>query len=590
MNANVGKVAVLVLGVLASSMQAQEATQVARLPYIEAGLDARGAAAFLLDRFTYGATPGQVDAVVETGLERWLALQVQGNAEDPALAARLAGFDALGMSDEAMFQRYPSTSLVRAHMRRFHEGLIPHRDEVVLDFSVVSAAADRFAASRGFLSQDRELQQQLLAQKILRATHANNQLREVMTDFWQNHFYTSPTIARTRPWLLSFESAALRPNALANFATLLSASTRHPAMLQYHSSTARLATSFSSGTTMELNLAARAADPAVPAADLAALRAAIDGEIAAMEFEEDLILERQFWPGTGPNREFVRAIVELQTLGPDAATSDEDIEAAGRIFTGWGTLPRGPSNEWFQGGLKAALQAGFVVDGSFLFRADRHDAASKQAFGLDFPAGGGVEEGEALLLHLARQPATALHIARKIAMRFVDDTPPPALVERLATAFRASDGDIGAVITALAYAPDFWQAARAPRKIKTPLEYTISALRATQAEIADTTAVADYIARMGQPLYAYEEPNGYPDDGAYWLDSASLIARLQFAGELAADQIPGVSVSADAMGQASIALLSTRRQQVAPLLQSIVPATAPNTVAMLLASPAFQLR
>src|SRR5690606_33138821 len=109
----------------------------------EAGLDERAAAAFLLDRFTYGAAPGQVEEVLELGLERWLALQLAGSSdEEPELTARLSGLDALGLSDAELFQRYPSTSLVRAHMRRFHAGLIPHRDDVVLDFRVESAATD----------------------------------------------------------------------------------------------------------------------------------------------------------------------------------------------------------------------------------------------------------------------------------------------------------------------------------------------------------------------------------------------------------------------------------------------------------------
>ncbi|HEY8429544.1 MAG TPA: DUF1800 family protein, partial [Sandaracinaceae bacterium] len=122
-------------------------------------------------------------------------------------------------------------------------------------------------------------------------------------------------------------------------------------------------------------------------------------------------------------------------------------------------------------------------DGSFLFRADRHDALAKRPLGLELAAGGGVEEGERVLDFLASHPSTARHIARKLAVRFVSEEPPAPLVERLAQSFQASSGDIAAVMRALLQSPELWAAAKQRQKVKSPLELAASALRATAADV-----------------------------------------------------------------------------------------------------------
>ena len=580
-----------------------DGAQDVHLPYADAGLDEREAAAFLLDRLTFGARPGEVDRVVAMGLERWVESQLASAFPEHELEARLARFEALRMSDAELIARYPSSSQLSAHVRRFHPGLIPGRDEPVMDFSVVTAKLDAFRAERGILTQDRELKDQVLEQKVIRSVYAENQLREVLTDFWQNHFFTSPVSFNARAWVLGFERDAVRPNALGSFRTLLGATARHPAMLQYYLGLAAPARLGPGDSTLDVELAKLAARDPAAAEELAA---AVREEIASLEHEEDLVLAREFWPATGPNEPHARALVALQTLGPDGPFTDADIAEVARVFTGWGAAPIGPSPEWFATGLARAQQAGFVRDGSFLFRADRHDALAKRPLGLELAAGGGVEEGERVLDFLASHPSTARHIARKLAVRFVSEEPPAPLVERLAQSFQASSGDIAAVMRALLQSPEFWAAAKQRQKVKSPLELAASALRATAADVADATAVVGRIAAMGQPLYGYLEPTGFPDRAEHWLDPAALLARLDFAADLAANAIEGVTIDPAAIAgtghlppEQLLAVVAGRLlpgREVAPTIErlrgAVGEAAEPMTAAvgLVVASPEFQLR
>jgi len=594
---------------LTSPLHAAEPGAV-ELPYRDAGLDEREAAAYLLDRLTFGARAGDVERIVDTGLDRWVAAQLTGDSPEPALDARLAEYEALRMSHAELAGRYPNSSEMSAHIRRFHLGLIPPRDEPILDFSVVSRKIDAFRELNGFRTQEGELHQQLLAQKVLRAVYAENQLREVLTDFWHNHFFTGPTSFNARLWILPYEQEALRPHALGEFRHLLGAVTRHPAMRRFYVGNEQDMAVAPEDTTMASVIAAKQA-AGDSSAGVAALVARAKSEIVAMEYEEDLVLSREFWPRTGPNLEYARALVTLQTLGPAADGTAQELDGVARAFTGWTTMPVGPSDRWFARGLKDVFELGFVRDGSFLFRADHHDARTKLIFGQLYPAGGGVDEGERVLDYLAAHPSTARHLATKLAARFVAETPPKALVERLADVFERSGGDIAAVMETLIESPEFWAAARDRTKVKTPLEYVASALRATDAEVEAPQAAADWIARMGQPLYAYLEPTGYPDDGEYWLDPASLLQRVAFAEALAVGDIAGIAIDPSALvrdtaaapNAADVAARILPGRTPADALASLDLAALQETsnlqgrsdrlaalTALVIASPEFQLR
>jgi uncharacterized protein (DUF1800 family) len=140
---------------------------------------------------------------------------------------------------------------------------------------------------------------------------------------------------------------------------------------------------------------------------------------------------------------------------------------------------------------------------------------------------------------LAKHPATAKHIAHSLAEEFVGENPSNSLVQSLAATFSASHGDIRAVLRTLVQSKEFWTQAAARQKVKSPFEYAVSALRASQAEISDTRALTRQIATMGQPLYAYLDSSGVPV-GKQWITGGNLTTRVQFALDLDGNRIDGV--------------------------------------------------
>lgn len=481
------------------------------LPYRQAGLTEHEAAAILLDRFAYGARPGEVERVVAQGLEQWLEAQLSGSLPEPALEARLARLPALGLSAEALARTYPSPGVLRAMAAR--EGAIGRRDS--LRRSEAAQALQGYMAERGLRPQ-RELVGVLMAQKLLRAVYAENQLQEVLTDFWFNHFNVALQDNQARGYLLSYERDALRPHALGRFRALLGATARHPAMLAYLD-----------------NAQSTAADTATTTARPGRRATAPQGRRARR----------------GLNENYARELLELHTLGVDGGYTQADVVAVARAFTGWTVLPpAGPQAEALRRRLaQRGARSGFVVDGLFLFRADAHDAGAKTILGRAFPAGGGLDEGERVLDLLAAHPATARRVAHKLAVRFVADEPPPALVDHLAGVYLATDGDVRALVRALAYHPAFWAAAVRRDKVKTPLELMASAFRALDARVRPSRALFDWLSRMGQPLYAHLAPTGYPDRAEAWINAGTLVSRMNFALSLATGRLPGVRVDLRAL-------------------------------------------
>lgn len=515
--------------------------------YTEAGLNEQQAAQILLDRFTFGSSAGQLAETVADGLPQWFDRQLNADHPDREVDERLAGFDSLAMSDVELMAVYPSFSDAVAHMRRFYPGLLPPRDEPVLDFTEIGIKLSEFAKQHGLRQMEPSLLPQLHGQKIVRALYSDNQLREVMVDFWSNHFFTSTRSFSARPWVLGFERDVLRAGALGEFATLLQNSTRHPAMLSYYLYDAEPTELSSAGpraghSLMEQRLRQLSAD-AVHAAELAQAVAVP----LALDEEYSLVLDRQFWPATGPNRVFARNLLHHQTLGREADVSEAEVLSVARAFSGWTVYPYGVDQRWYTVDETAAAPLGFVRQGSFWFRADQHDAGEKSLFGHTLAAGQGVTEGAQVLELLARHPATARHIASKLVNHFVGDKAAAALHERIAQAFTDSGGDVPAMLTALVTSPDFWRDAAARDKVKTPFHFVISALRGAgaDAELSSTAAVSDWMTRLGQPLYGHLDAGGYPDNEDYWLSPGALSERVNFALALQQGQIDGVAVNAD---------------------------------------------
>jgi uncharacterized protein (DUF1800 family) len=529
-----------------------------RLPWKEAGLSERQAAAHLLNRFAFGPRPGDIDRVVAGGLDRWFEIQLAADTPDPNLDARLHELPALSLpeTDQVRIYRNPGQILAQA----VREGVIS-KDEVAAAKAdktlqelfrpnaagrAGGAAADQemahpelrarllaFARQRGY-RPERELQQQLTAQKLIRATDALNQLQEVMTDFWFNHFNVSSTNGQARPYLLAYERDAIRPAALGTVRALLAATARSPAMLYY------------------LNNAESTASPDAPTL--------LGDEMQAMRANRPA--NRRFGVGPPPpspaagkpanrpgarglNENYARELMELHTLGVDGGYTQKDVIEVARAFTGWTVLPSGPARESAEKRLEKVRQyggLGFRTEGDFLFRADMHDDGPKVVLGHHLAPGRGIEDGETVLDLLANNSATARHLCTQLAARFVADQPPPALVDRLVAAYNRSAGDVRELLRTLVRSPEFWSREAVGAKVKSPFELAVSAVRAAGARVENPAPLAGWIARMGEPLYAYQAPTGYPDRADAWVNTGSLLNRMNFGLQLAAQRIPGIDM------------------------------------------------
>ena len=507
--------------------------------YREVDLNDRRAAEILLDRFTFGARPGDVERLLDQGLDTWWASQLEGSRPGADLERALAKLPATGMTQAEVAATYPGFSMVSAHARRYHD-ILPPRDEPVMDFSIIRERLERFAEEQGFERDEEVLFPQIRGQKLLHALLSESQLREVLTDLWQGHFHAGLSSFDARLWLISFEQSALRPHALGRFGSLLAAAMRHPVMLEHLKRAALPATLTPGESLMAQRIEGLRSDPSRDADDTLDLLRTAESTLAALDEERDLILAREFWAASGPNEELARTLLTLYTLGSRAAHSDADVRDVARVLTGWTAHPRGATVQWFAQDFAPLRPLGFVAERGLLFRADQHDAGAKRILGRDYGPGGGIEEGEQLLAQLAARPETARHIATKLTARFASEDVPERIVAPLADRFESSGGDLGETLSVLVDLPEFWEVARRRAKVKSPFEYTVSTLRALGAEVDASEQLCAWCARMGEPLYGFLESTGYPESGAYWLDPAAVLQRLRFARALASGELRGV--------------------------------------------------
>ncbi|MEO6196051.1 MAG: DUF1800 domain-containing protein [Thermoanaerobaculia bacterium] len=534
------------------------------MPWKQAGLTEKQAAAHLLNRFAFGSRPGEVDAVVKMGLDRWLERQLGANLPDGKVQEDLRALPALGMSTAEIFKTYPPVGLVLIQAKE--AGVIPDdvkkgdlkKKENEEQRSALKEKVMAFAAKQGYHPQ-KELLGQLMTQKLVRAVESENQLEEVMTDFWYNHFNVSLTDNKARPFLLSYERDAIRPHALGNFRDLLKATAKSPAMLVYLDN-AQSTAAEDEPTTMTDEMG-RTPRRRARFGGRGFGRSNVEtegfGGAGMLSARQNRLARSPQAPKRkqqqGVNENYARELMELHTLGVDGGYSQQDVGEVARAFTGWTILPvRAKAREAAETRLARAERSGglgFHQEGDFLFRADRHDAAAKTILGTHLPAGRGIEDGEAVLDLLAAQRATARHIATKLAVRFVSDHPPQALVDRLTEVYLKTGSDTRRLVAAIAESPEFWSRDAVGAKIKSPFELAASALRATGGEVGDPRELLKWINRMGQPLYAYQAPTGFPDRAEAWVNTGSLLNRMNFGLQLAANRVKGVSLDLPALNK-----------------------------------------
>jgi uncharacterized protein (DUF1800 family) len=502
----------------------------ARFPYKQAGLSEREAAAHLVSRFSFGATPGQVDEVVKTGPEKWFAAQLEADHADNEVKTMLAGYESLTMSNAEIVQTYPKGG--QALRMAIKEGVID-KDSARLDKKDPDyKQAIKDYMDKNGLKPQAELLRELINQKILMATYSQNQLREVMVDFWFNHFNVAVSKGGVQQFVTSFERDVIRPNSLGSFETLLLATAKSPAMLTYlDNNKSTVNEEMMMQTQKKL---ARKRDVVI---DTIVNRNA-NGKVKKPKMQ-------------GLNENYAREIMELHTMGVDGGYTQADVTEAARILTGWSLNPEIEYN------VKAKQKAnterlarlGFVYEDNFVFAANKHDKGQKKVLGQTFTAGGGYDEGVKLIHLLAIHPSTAKFISRKLAIRFVSDNPSQALVDKMAKTFLDKDGDIKAVLNTMVSSTEFWNKNVIREKTKSPFELAISTTRSTGAQITAPYQLYQWINKMGQKIYNYQAPTGFPDKGQYWINSGSLLNRMNFGLAFASGKIPGIKLNLLALNE-----------------------------------------
>jgi uncharacterized protein (DUF1800 family) len=558
-----------------------------------AAMDDRKRAAHALNRLTFGPKPGDVERILAMGVDTWIGEQLQpGKLDDGVLEARLAPLQTLRMNTRQLVERFPPRQVIKAvsdgklslpsdpvmravyetQLDRFAEkqskkeekagvassvasaqetlsrddelrreerfntnelvrelaGLDPNqRIEAVLKLppATRSAVADAIKGDKrekflaGLSPQQREdflamsnpeqvVDEELVQGKLLRATYSERQLGEVMSDFWFNHFNVFIGKDADRFLLTSYERDVIRPHALGKFEDLLVAAAQSPAMLYY------LDNWLSVG-------------PNSDAANGIKRRSKQDEKKYSKTAGP---VKQSKGKRNGLNENYGRELMELHTLGVNGGYTQKDVTEVARVLTGW-TLKQPKDGDY---------------SFSFTFDERMHEPGEKIVLGHRIkPAG--EKEGYEVLHILAHHPATAKFICTKLAQRFVSDDPPPELVDRMTRTFLKKDGEIREVLKTMLHSPEFWAADDYRAKVKTPLEFVVSALRASDADVSDAMSIARQLQTMGMPLYGMQPPTGYPMKAEAWVNSSALLGRMNFALALTTGKLKGVAVDSGRM-------------------------------------------
>lgn len=527
--------------------------------------------AHALNRLAWGPRPGDVERMQRLGLGRWIDAQLRPERLSAGdVDARLAQLETIGLSSRVLLQRY---DLPREAKREIQE-----RRAEMEDASEEQQRAARREFLRKYAAQmdgsPRQVLDELQAAKIVRAAHSERQLDELLVDFWMNHFNVYAQKGPLRFVLGEYEREVIRPHAWGRFEDLLVATAKSPAMLFYLDNW--LSADPKAAERLEAERARRTRGGFGRFGRRG--RATNAGADAAQP-------QRQA-RRSGLNENYARELMELHTLGVDGGYTQRDVTEVARAFTGW-TLGR--------------IRQG---EASFRFEPRLHDQGDKTVLGQRIE-GGGQDEGERILHLLATHPSTAHFITLKLARRFVADEPSEALVARGTETFRRTQGDMRAVLTTLVTSPEFFAPAQRAAKVKTPLDFVVSAVRAAGVAVEDGRDLARRVADMGMPLYLQQPPTGYKDTADAWVSTSGLLARLNFALDLTAGRVRGLSGGAALLADLNSARPDdAQRRLVAQLVPQGLSETTAGTLerereggleparlaGLILGSPEFQRR
>lgn len=501
----------------------------------------------VLNRIGFGPRPGDVERVKAMGLSTYIKQQLNPQSiDDASVEAKLSDFPILAYSNTELATTYYETlkdgiqarqlqtqiadrmktngqdmemmtpeQLAESpekraeNMRKMYAAATPAEREQLQEIMKKRQKAGR---KEGTQDASRALQ----VAKVVRATESERQLHEVMSDFWSNHFNIDMRKNQCRVLKVADERDVIRKNALGKFRDILGASAHSPAMMVYLDNATNVAPQPENPRRERMRQAymdrmAKDGDPLTQAA------------VATRRGKQGL------------NENYAREIMELHTLGVDGGYTQKDVQEVARCFTGWsvGNPRNGGRGEW-------------------VFNARAHDNGEKTVLGMTIPANGGEADGEKVLDMLASHPATMNYVSTKLCKRLVSDQPPASLVNKCVATWKRTDGDIREIVRTIVTSPEFYTRTAYRQKIKSPFEYAVSSVRAVGGTFdltpgglqnarlalgkggnlggnALSRTLAGQVTTMGQPLYQYQAPTGYPEDSRKWVSSGALISRLNFA-------------------------------------------------------------
>jgi uncharacterized protein (DUF1800 family) len=477
-----------------------------------------------LNRLAYGPRPGDVEHIRQTGLDKWVEQQLHPDSiDDSALNQRLVNYATLRMSSAKLLEEYPQPKQAAKQEGVTKQEIVAERREKVRDAEAqlqqtgnenIDKAQQQLAKVQG----PGRITAELAMAKVDRAVYSQRQLEAVLEDFWFNHFNIFANKGDDRWLATAYVRDTIRPHTMGKFQDLLIATAKSPAMLFYLDNW-------------------QSVDPAAFKAheqQVATRRGGFQGGFSGGAAPQ---------PGTFPgpsgnprqngakpqqkqerglNENYGREVMELHTLGVDAGYTQQDVIAMAECLTGW-TI-REPRK-----------------DPAFEFKPEFHATGKKIVMGRTF-YDGGINDGEEALKMLANHPSTGLFISRKLARHFVSDNPPMALVNRMADTYAATNGEIRSVLKTMIYSPEFWSKDAYRAKVKTPFELVASTARALNADVTISFPLAQWVGRMGEPLFQCQPPTGYSDKAETWVNTGALLNRLNFALAFASDKMPGAKV------------------------------------------------
>ena len=504
----------------------------------------------VLNRLTFGPGPKDVARVKEMGVSAWIDAQLRpSTGADTALATRLAPLETLHMDTAELRAKYEIPPDVRQQIQKARaekdaaEGKTTPADpgeryqqmDARERREEQAEMVKKFPQLANLQGTPQKVVAEMQAGKVLRAAYALRQLDEVMADFWFNHFNV---FARKGPveFMVGDYERAIRERSFGKFEDLLVTVAQSPAMLFYLDNWQSVDPNFSP---RDLYRQQTMGGRPRPNANRPQAGAAPKGGAKQPP-------KRTY----GINENYARELMELHTLGVDGGYTQADVVEVAKAFTGWTILGEGP------GGPRRNKESRFA------FAEPAHVKGDKHVLGVTI-RNGGEKEGLEILHLLATHPSTARFISGKLVRRFVADNPPQALVDRAALTFTRTGGDIREVLRTIFTSEEFLGPMYRSAKIKTPFEFVVSSVRATGADVRNPRVLTDKISAMGMPLYLQQPPTGYKDAAEEWVSTTSLLERMNFALDLSAGRVRGVTLDNRSLNNQN-ATLDTVAAQILP--------------------------